>query len=132
MATSVVTSCHTFAVPTRCGTRSGPLLRDDMHPVTSCPVKTSETWTPTDRDSLFGAMDDIDTAIHLAGELTFRGSWEDKTLAANIHGTFNVFDIAHYVGVRKIILASSTHGAGGWWTRIHTTSARGSRLHSHP
>jgi hypothetical protein len=46
MAASVVTSCHTFAVPTKCGTRSGPLLRDDMQPVTSCPVKTSETWTP--------------------------------------------------------------------------------------
>ncbi len=65
------------------------------------------------RDSLVAAMHDVDVVVHLAAQRDYYASWDDLR-GPNIDGVFNVFQVAHHVGVRKVIFASSNHVTGGY------------------
>lgn len=56
--------------------------------------------------SILPAFDGIDTAIHLAAIAKADATW-DELYAANIVGTYNVFEAARRAGVRRVIFASS-------------------------
>ena len=63
-----------------------------------------------DRDALREAVHGVDAVMHLAGislESTF-----DKILAANIEGTYNLYEAAREEGVRRVVFASSNHAVG--------------------
>ncbi|GAA1368759.1 NAD-dependent epimerase/dehydratase family protein [Streptomyces beijiangensis] len=63
-----------------------------------------------DKDALREAVRGVDAVIHLAGislESTF-----DKILAANIEGTYNLYEAARAEGSVRIINASSNHAVG--------------------
>jgi nucleoside-diphosphate-sugar epimerase len=62
-------------------------------------------------DQIAPAMDGIDAVVHMAGEPSTRGTWEEVH-QRNIVGTYNVFESARQAGVRKIILASTNHVMG--------------------
>jgi uronate dehydrogenase len=63
-----------------------------------------------DTGALREAVRGVDAVLHLAGislESTF-----DKILAANIQGTYNLYEAARAEGVRRIVFASSNHAVG--------------------
>ncbi len=63
-----------------------------------------------DRDALREAVHGVDAVLHLAGislESTF-----DKILAANIQGTYNLYEAVREEGVRRVVFASSNHAVG--------------------
>ncbi|MDV9193170.1 NAD(P)-dependent oxidoreductase [Streptomyces sp. SR27] len=63
-----------------------------------------------DRAALREAVRGVDAIVHLAGislESTF-----DKIMAANIAGTYNLYEAAREEGVRRVVLASSNHAVG--------------------
>ncbi len=53
------------------------------------------------------------TLIHLAGDPDPEAAWE-SLLANNIVGTRNVFEAAREAGVKRVILASSSHVTGAY------------------
>jgi uronate dehydrogenase len=83
--------------------------REPLEPVAG----TSETFVGADLldlSALDGAVAGVDAVIHLGGnpdEAPF-----DELLAANIRGTFNVFDAARRAGVVRVVYASSNHATG--------------------
>jgi uronate dehydrogenase len=74
---------------------------------------TSETFFRADLldpPALRQAVAGVDAVIHLGGhpdEAAF-----DELLAANIRGTFNIFDAARRAGVVRVVYASSNHATG--------------------
>ena len=63
-----------------------------------------------DRDALREAVHGVDAVLHLAGislESTF-----DKILAANIQGTYHLYEAVREEGVRRVVNASSNHAVG--------------------
>jgi NAD+ dependent glucose-6-phosphate dehydrogenase len=64
-----------------------------------------------DYDAIAPAMEGIDAVVHMAGNPSTRGTW-DEVLNANIIGTYNVYESARLAGVKKIILASTNHVMG--------------------
>ncbi|MEU5740779.1 NAD(P)-dependent oxidoreductase [Streptomyces tendae] len=63
-----------------------------------------------DRDALREAVQGVDAIIHLAG-ISLEASF-DKILAANIEGTYNLYEAAREEGVGRIVFASSNHAVG--------------------
>ncbi|MEU1804025.1 NAD(P)-dependent oxidoreductase [Streptomyces sp. NPDC019937] len=63
-----------------------------------------------DKDALRQAVEGVDAIIHLAG-ISLEASFE-KILAANIQGTYNLYEAAREAGVRRIVFASSNHAVG--------------------
>ncbi|MFI9366242.1 NAD-dependent epimerase/dehydratase family protein [Kitasatospora sp. NPDC053057] len=63
-----------------------------------------------DAEALAGAMDGVDAVVHLAG-IPGEAPFAD-ILAANIDGTYRLFDAARAAGVRRIVNASSNHAVG--------------------
>lgn len=63
-----------------------------------------------DGDALARAMRDVAAVVHLAGIPT-EAAFAD-ICAANIDGTYRVFEAARAAGVRRIVYASSNHAVG--------------------
>ena len=64
-------------------------------------------------DSLLEAIEGVNAVVHLAAEASPRAPWE-RVLNANMIGTYNVFEAARQMGVKKIVFASSNHITGFW------------------
>lgn len=64
----------------------------------------------TDPAALVAACADVDAVVHLAG-IPREDEW-DRIRAVNIDGTQHLFEAARQNGVRRVVLASSTHVAG--------------------
>ena len=83
----------------------------DVQPVTGdTGGSTVITADLADRDALREAVRGVDAVVHLAGislESTF-----DKILAANIQGTYNLYEAVREEGVRHVVNASSNHAVG--------------------
>ncbi|GGU69300.1 NAD-dependent dehydratase [Kitasatospora aureofaciens] len=63
-----------------------------------------------DAGALAAAMEGVDAVVHLAG-IAGEAPFAD-ILAANIDGTYRLFDAARAAGVRRIVYASSNHAVG--------------------
>jgi NAD+ dependent glucose-6-phosphate dehydrogenase len=66
-----------------------------------------------DRDAVHDLMDGIDAVVHLAALRGPTAAWSEL-LGPNIDGVHNIFEEAAASGVRRVVLASSAHVAGGW------------------
>jgi uronate dehydrogenase len=66
-------------------------------------LENREAWDPL--------MRGVDAVVHLGASLQETGPWE-TILAANIAGTYNVFESARRCGVRRVVYASSHHVTG--------------------
>ena len=62
-----------------------------------------------DKDSLRRAMEGVDQVLHLAAIADPRSSFEERMEDPNVHGTYNVFQVAHEQGLQRVIFASSIH-----------------------
>ncbi|MDX3281654.1 NAD-dependent epimerase/dehydratase family protein [Streptomyces scabiei] len=80
----------------------------DLLPVDGAP--DAITADLADRKALREAVRGIDAIIHLAG-ISLEASFE-KILAANIEGTYNLYEAARAEGVPRIVFASSNHAVG--------------------
>ena len=65
-----------------------------------------------DLDGIRPAFDGVASVIHLAAASSPRADWPE-VLASNVIGTRNVLEAARLAGVRRVVLASSTHAVGG-------------------
>ncbi|WP_107054311.1 NAD-dependent epimerase/dehydratase family protein [Streptomyces sp. NRRL S-350] len=63
-----------------------------------------------DAEALAAALDGVDAVIHLAG-IPGEAPFAD-ILAANIEGSYRLYDAARAAGVRRIVNASSNHAVG--------------------
>ncbi|MEU7069217.1 NAD(P)-dependent oxidoreductase [Streptomyces narbonensis] len=63
-----------------------------------------------DRTALREAVRGVDAVVHLAG-ISLEADFE-KIMAANIAGTYNLYEAAREEGVRRVVLASSNHAVG--------------------
>ncbi|MFF8847699.1 NAD-dependent epimerase/dehydratase family protein [Streptomyces sp. NPDC015127] len=63
-----------------------------------------------DTEALREAVRGVDAIVHLAG-ISLESSF-DKILAANIQGTYNLYEAARAEGVRRVVFASSNHAVG--------------------
>ncbi len=102
-----------------------PLLRatyrlrlSDVKPVPD-PVESEEVATADlgDMAALRAAVAGVDGIVHLGG-YSLETGWE-VIHAANIVGTYNLFEAARLEGVRRVIFASSGH-AMGFYPRTET------------
>ncbi|MFF6998655.1 NAD-dependent epimerase/dehydratase family protein [Streptomyces sp. NPDC008313] len=80
----------------------------DMLPVAGEP--DAITADLGDRAALREAVRGVDAIIHLAG-ISLEASF-GKILAANIEGTYNLYETAREEGVGRIVFASSNHAVG--------------------
>lgn len=71
----------------------------------------------TDPAALDQALDGMDAVLHLGGQAV-EAPWE-TILAANIDGTYQLFERARLAGVQRVVFASSNH-AVGFYPRGHT------------
>lgn len=62
-------------------------------------------------DQMEPSMAGIDAVIHMAGNPHMRASF-DELLAANIRGTYVVYEAARRAGVRRVVFASTNHVTG--------------------
>ena len=65
----------------------------------------------TDLNSVIRAMDGVEAVVHLAADPKVEAPW-DSVLSLNIVGTYNIFEAARKVGVKKVVYASSNHACG--------------------
>ncbi|WP_097240883.1 MULTISPECIES: NAD-dependent epimerase/dehydratase family protein [unclassified Streptomyces] len=63
-----------------------------------------------DTEALAAAMDGVDAVVHLAG-IPGEAPFAD-ILAANIDGTYRLYEAARAAGVRRVVYASSNHATG--------------------
>jgi len=70
-----------------------------------------------DMTALRAAVQGVDGIVHLGG-YSLEAEWK-TILAANIDGTYNLFEAARLEGVKRIIFASSNH-AVGFYPRAET------------
>ncbi|MEV4425824.1 NAD-dependent epimerase/dehydratase family protein [Streptomyces sp. R-07] len=63
-----------------------------------------------DRAALREAVRGVDAIVHLAG-ISLESDFE-KIMAANIAGTYNLYEAAREEGVRRVVFASSNHAVG--------------------
>jgi uronate dehydrogenase len=63
-----------------------------------------------DRDSVHALLDGVDAVVHLGGVSTEQPF--EPILAANVVGTYNLYEAARKHGVRRIVFASSNHVTG--------------------
>ncbi|MDX3518042.1 NAD(P)-dependent oxidoreductase [Streptomyces scabiei] len=80
----------------------------DLLPVEGAP--DAITADLADREALREAVRGVDAIIHLAG-ISLEASFE-KILAANIEGTYNLYEAARAEGVPRVVFASSNHAVG--------------------
>jgi uronate dehydrogenase len=102
-----------------------PLLRtsyrlrlSDRAPVAD--AAADEADVPADLADLAAverAVEGVDGIVHLGG-FSVEGPWE-TILAANIVGTYNLFEAARRRGVRRVVFASSNH-VMGFYPRTQT------------
>jgi uronate dehydrogenase len=64
----------------------------------------------TSAADLDAALDGVDSIVHLAGQPT-EAPWP-VIRAANLEGTFQVFEAARRAGVQRVVYASSNHAVG--------------------
>ncbi|MGD0328857.1 MAG: NAD(P)-dependent oxidoreductase [Nitrososphaeria archaeon] len=64
-----------------------------------------------DLNSVTEAMNGVEAVVHLAADSKSNAPW-DFILNLNIIGTYNVFEAARKVGVKKVVYASSNHACG--------------------
>jgi len=74
------------------------------------PGEEAVTASVTDLDAAVAACADVDAVVHLGGH-SGEEAWED-ILAANVHGTYVVFEAARRAGVGRVVYASSNHAVG--------------------
>ena len=63
-----------------------------------------------DLDALSVACKDVDAVVHLGG--LAKEDTQDNVLRVNVAGTLNVLEAARRAGVRRVVLASSSHAVG--------------------
>ncbi|MFF8834457.1 NAD-dependent epimerase/dehydratase family protein [Streptomyces sp. NPDC015130] len=63
-----------------------------------------------DRAALREAVRGVDAVVHLAG-ISLEADF-DRIMAANIAGTYHLYEAAREEGVRRVVLASSNHAVG--------------------
>ena len=83
-------------------------------------LATNETFVPADLsdfEAVCRAAEGVDGVIHL-GAFSVVGSWQ-TIRDANIVGTYNLYQAAYEVGVKRIVFASSNH-AVGFYARSET------------
>lgn len=80
----------------------------DVRPIEGDP--DAVTADLADRKALREAVRGADAIIHLAG-ISLEAPFE-KILAANIEGTYNLYEAAREEGVGRIVFASSNHAVG--------------------
>ncbi|WP_405874168.1 MULTISPECIES: NAD-dependent epimerase/dehydratase family protein [unclassified Streptomyces] len=80
----------------------------DVRPIEGDP--DAITADLADKKALREAVRGVDAIIHLAG-ISLEASFE-KILAANIEGTYNLYEAAREEGVGRIVFASSNHAVG--------------------
>lgn len=88
----------------------------DLRPVEGAPEAIVADLA--DKAAVREAVRGVDAIIHLAG-ISLEAPFE-KILAANIAGTYNLYEAAHDEGVQRVVFASSNHAVG-------FTPARGAR-----
>ena len=64
-----------------------------------------------DLDSVTSAMNGVEAVVHMAADPKVEAPW-DSILNLNIVGTYNVFEAARKVGVKKVVYGSSNHACG--------------------
>ena len=84
------------------------LDRSDPPPAEGAQVVTGEL---TDRDFLAGAVEGVDTVVHLAGDPRPDASW-DELRGPNVDGFAALLGAAAEHGVRRVVYASSVHAMG--------------------
>lgn len=67
-----------------------------------------------DLDTMVGAMQSIDTVVHMAADPRQDAPW-DSILKSNIIGTKNVYEAAFICGVRRVVYASSVMVSWGYF-----------------
>ena len=110
------------------GTRITPLLKtvypglvlSDMSPIANVHGLAFRQADLTDAAAVEAAVAGIDGIVHLGG-FSVEGPW-NAILNANIIGSYNLFEAARKVGVKRIIFASSNH-AVGFYRREETIPA---------
>jgi nucleoside-diphosphate-sugar epimerase len=65
----------------------------------------------TSLDDVVAACEGVDAIVHLAAAATVDAPWDD-VLAANVIGTYNVYEAARRNGVALVVYASSNHVIG--------------------
>ncbi|GGQ96765.1 NAD-dependent epimerase/dehydratase family protein [Streptomyces asoensis] len=80
----------------------------DLRPVEGAPDAIVADLA--DRDAVREAVRGVDAIVHLAG-ISLEAPFE-KILAANIAGTYNLYEAAREEGVRRVVFASSNHAVG--------------------
>ena len=83
-------------------------------------LAANETSVPADLsdfEAVRRAIEGVDGVIHL-GAFSVEGSWQ-RIRDANIIGTYNLYQAAYEVGVKRIVFASSNH-AVGFYARSNT------------
>ncbi|MDF4249834.1 NAD(P)-dependent oxidoreductase [Streptomyces sp. WMMB303] len=82
----------------------------DMHPVADAPDAHVLDLGTADADALRTAVRGAEAIVHLAG-ISLESTFE-KILAANIRGTYALYEAARAEGVRRVVFASSNHAIG--------------------
>jgi uronate dehydrogenase len=91
--------------------RQGRTLRLlDLAPLTAGPAEEVVRASVTDLAAMTAACAGADAVIHLAAQAA-EASWEDIA-AANIQGTYVVFEAARRAGTGRVVFASSNHAVG--------------------
>jgi uronate dehydrogenase len=87
------------------------LRLSDVAPINE--LRPGETFLAGDvarLDDMLRIAPGADAILHL-GAWSVEGDW-DTILAANINGTYNVFEAARRSGVKRVLFASSNHAVG--------------------
>jgi hypothetical protein len=79
-------------------------------PVDGAGAEESVVAGVEDLDALSVACKDVDAVVHLGG--LAKESTQDNVLRVNVAGTLNVLEAARQAGVRRVVLASSSHAVG--------------------
>ena len=64
-----------------------------------------------DLDSVTSAMNGVEAVVHMAADPKVEAIW-DSVLNLNLVGTYNIFEAARKVGVKKAVYGSSNHACG--------------------
>jgi uncharacterized protein YbjT (DUF2867 family) len=86
------------------------------------------TASVTDAEAMARACDGVDALIHLGG-LSRESSWEES-LRVNVDGTHTVLEAARAAGIKRVVLASSSHAVG--FRRVDEAGADGLPADSSP
>jgi uronate dehydrogenase len=87
-------------------------LLDIVRPpaVEGCGTEEVVIASVDDPEALAKACEGVDAIVHLGGQS--RESDAEDVLRRNAYGTYCVFEAARRAGVRRVVLASSSHAAG--------------------